>query len=328
MVSPVSSFTDPIHHVLHDFQDALNTLHFWEQEIPEEAGRKIAKERITIVLSHRCQNLDLENLGLTTLPDIFQCHAFNQLRFLHLTGNHLKCLPESICELPKLEILELTENHLENLPVNFGKLQSLLSLDVMENLLRTLPANFGELQALTELSLDSNELESLPENFCALQELKKLSLKFNKLKRLPENFFLLKNLQVLSLSFNPVETLPKDFCQLPLKRLGLTAVELRGSEINETIGQLPDLEFLSLTLSREKPLPENIFHLQKLEDVNLYNLLNTTDIPPDTIQDILRLPQTCSIALREENGEPWDALVQSLLQLVDQPDYTGPKFYF
>ncbi len=326
-MTPVNPSLNPTHWIPYESQGVLDTLRSWEEENPEEEHRKIAKERMIIALQYQSHRLDLEGLSLSTLPDIFQCSRFNHLQSLHLAGNHLKSLPESLCELP-IENLELMENRLESLPSNFGKLRNLLKVDLMQNLLQTLPSSFAELEALTELGLNRNHLESLPEDFGKLQSLKRLSLKFNKLQKLPESFSLLKDLQVLSLSFNPLETVPKDFCQLPLKRLGITAVQLPHSQINHVIGELSELEFLSLTLSTEKPLPETIFHLQKLQDLNLYNSPKILEIPPGAVQDILKLPQTCHISIREENEEPWEALVHPILKLACQEGYTGPKPYF
>ena len=70
------------------------------------------------------KHLDLENLGLTSLPE--RLFELTNLKELYLGDNDLTELPEHIGNLSSLKLLDLSDNNLTSLPESFGKLVNLL----------------------------------------------------------------------------------------------------------------------------------------------------------------------------------------------------------
>jgi Leucine-rich repeat (LRR) protein len=68
-------------------------------------------------------------------------------------------LPDSICQLTKLEELYLDDNALEDLPDNIGNLQQLRILSLRNNCLTHLPESLGTIPSLKKLYLASNQLQ-------------------------------------------------------------------------------------------------------------------------------------------------------------------------
>jgi internalin A len=107
---------------------------------------------------------------------------------LDLHNQHLKTLPDSICELTQLTELNLSCNQITALPKNIGRLTNLTMLDLEQNKLKALPGNIGKLTKLTVLNLYRNPLETLPENIGNLTRLTELNLGEHRgrLSRLPD----------------------------------------------------------------------------------------------------------------------------------------------
>ncbi|KAG6559491.1 E3 ubiquitin-protein ligase ipaH9.8 [Candidatus Rhabdochlamydia oedothoracis] len=208
----------------------------WVETAPRGEARITAQEKIRAFLGlsgfQRKETLDLTNLNLTSLPDIFNNPCFNQLKHLDLSSNQLRTLPASFGELQALTNLDLSSNQLTTLPKSFGNLQALTQLCLSSNQLTTLPTSFGNLQALTHLYLYNNQLRTLPASFGNLQALTNLDLSSNPLTALPTSFGNLQALTHLYLYNNPLTTLPASFGNLQ----ALTCLDL---ERNANLSGIP-----------------------------------------------------------------------------------------
>ncbi len=152
-------------------------------------------------------NLDLSELDLSELPDIFGYQTVIQkIKTLSLHENQLITLPESIGNLTHLTTLLLSFNQLTTLPESFTNLTNLTELYLCSNKLITLPENIGNLAKLIRVNLSSNRLKELPKSFDNLTKLTMLFLDDNKFKTLPENIDNLVRLTTLSAYDNPTKT--------------------------------------------------------------------------------------------------------------------------
>ena len=126
------------------------------------------------------------------------------LQSLDLSENHIKTVPDGICDVGLME-LKLAGNKLTELSQAFctGELAKCLRLlDLSRNELDQLPTNFFELKGLITLKVDCNKLQFLPRLFGKLGQLKFLSASNNKLAVLPATFSRL-SLESLDLFGNP-----------------------------------------------------------------------------------------------------------------------------
>lgn len=75
-------------------------------------------------------------------------------------GNHLQALPESLCNLARLQMLYLGDNELTTVPASMSQLRNLRTLNLHNNNLAVLPRDILELRCLEQLSLRGNPLVS------------------------------------------------------------------------------------------------------------------------------------------------------------------------
>src|SRR6266508_1324247 len=127
-----------------------------EERIAEWKARPLSDhERLTDKFGSRTRPLDLENLGLETLPD--SVRELDDLELLVLIDNRIPELPAWIGELKALRALELTGNALECLPDELSQLSHLRFLWLQRNNLQRIP------EALRTLSLETLRLDDNPE---------------------------------------------------------------------------------------------------------------------------------------------------------------------
>ncbi|CAG7719039.1 unnamed protein product [Allacma fusca] len=93
----------------------------------------------------------IEKIG----EDVFRARAFSRLKILNLNGNQIRCLPNSVLQLPELMELHLCNNALQVLPYNLHQLNSLVMLKLNGNRLRALPSMIS-LMKLNYLDISSN----------------------------------------------------------------------------------------------------------------------------------------------------------------------------
>ncbi|KAJ9129833.1 hypothetical protein P3X46_035239 [Hevea brasiliensis] len=216
----------------------------------------------------------------------------------------LNSLPNSTCELKRLEILHLHGcSYLEKLPPLYG-LCSLKKLFLDGTALVEIPPDIVSLSSLELLSLSDTPMEELPSSIGCLSSLVSLNLKrCKKLKNLPNSICELKCLETLYLSgCSNLEKLPPLYGLCSLRDLyldGTALVEIPPDIfslsslgvlfLNDTpIEELPSsigfgfshTKLYLMRCERLKSLPNSIFELKGLQRLDLSGCSNLEKLPP------------------------------------------------
>jgi Leucine rich repeat len=152
------------------------SLNLWKQKlgaVPESVWDQIDLQKLILAendlieVSERIaglrslRTLDLGHNLLTNVPQ-----ALGDLEglsdFLYLHDNRLTSLPESLGRLGRLRYLNISENAFKMLPECICNMKGLIELRLSDNHLTELPETIGQLSELRELHLRNNELRSLP----------------------------------------------------------------------------------------------------------------------------------------------------------------------
>lgn len=104
-------------------------------------------------------NLEVFSFGVTEVAELPNLFTLENLRWLTLTVNKIKIIPDDICLLPKLEGLQLAKNQILELPDNIGNL-NVKHLSIYKNQLSKLPDSFYNLK-LSKLNLEKNNLSDV-----------------------------------------------------------------------------------------------------------------------------------------------------------------------
>lgn len=213
----------------------------------------------------RCGNLESLDLSACLIPDV----------------------KPSITSLPKLRKLDLSRNRLTYLPSNFGMLSALEELDLSNpvmgprtNSMRALPASFGNLENLRVLKMGSNDFTSLqlPATH-KLQKLQHLDMSWNRLQQFPEVLRTMTALEHLDLSINLVTELPDWVGELSSLRVFKMDGDFflgPGYKLKvwpESLGQLANLEILSLNDQVVERIPSSVGRMKALRELHIRNNL-------------------------------------------------------
>jgi hypothetical protein len=209
--------------------------------------------------SNEDYNLDLDDVGIETIPDDIGDLNESHVSEINLSNNEITSLPDSIGKLKKIDQLYLSHNELVVLPETIGDLTALKYLYIDRNSLTSLPESIGKLGNLEKLIADRNQFTSIPESIGNLENLEEINLSFNDLTSLPESFGNLRNLEILDFDGNQLASLP------------------------ESIGNLQNLHYLSLHGNNLVSLPESIGNLINLETLNLSGNLNLRSLPESIV---------------------------------------------
>jgi len=109
-----------------------------------------------------------------------QVRKMAETRFLVLSHQNIKSVPESIGMLKVLQAIDLKANELTELPESIGNLELLQVLDLSGNRLSGLPASIGKLFSLRKLDLSHNQLQTLPMELLQCRSLRYIYLQGNK----------------------------------------------------------------------------------------------------------------------------------------------------
>lgn len=256
--------------------DELTTLdlsHNKLKEVPE--GLERAKSLLVLNLSHN---------QIETIPTVLFINL-TDLLFLDLSHNKLETIPPQTRRLANLQTLILSDNPLELFQLR--QLPSLQNLEVlhMRNTQRTLhnfPTNLDSLSNLSELDLAQNNLPKIPDCLYNLPNLKRLILSDNSITELSSSVENWQRLEVLNLSRNELTALPAAICKLvQLRRLYINDNRLNFEGIPSGVGKLCSLEVFSAANNLLEMIPESLCRCGALKRLNLSS--NRLITLPDTI---------------------------------------------
>ena len=205
-------------------------------------------------------SLNLEDNRLSSLEGLGQ---LSNLSYLNLSWNKLSSL-EGLGKLSNLSYLDLGWNQLSNLE-GLGQLSNLSYLNLTRAQLSSLEG-LGQFSNLSSLDLRENQLSSL-EGLGQLNNLSSLYLRENQLSSL-EGLGQLSNLSSLDLEGNQLSS---------LEGLGLlsnlSSLDLRENQLSslEGLGQLSNLSYLNFRKNKLTHLPNELFNLAKLEQLDVDN---------------------------------------------------------
>ncbi|KAJ9697344.1 hypothetical protein PVL29_009241 [Vitis rotundifolia] len=193
---------------------------------------------------------------------------------LDLSWNRLHgSIPDAFGNIASLAYLDLSWNQLDGeIPKSLST--SIVHLDLSMNQLHgSIPDAFGNVTSLTYLSLSLNQLEGeIPKSLRDLCNLQALLLSNNNLTGLLEKDFLAcsnNTLEGLDLSHNQLRgSFPHLSGFSQLRELSLGFNELNGT-LPESIGQLAQLQILSIPSLQGTVLVNHLFGLSKLWDLDL-----------------------------------------------------------
>ena len=222
------------------------------------------------------------------------------LRRLNLRRNKLGQLPDNFRNLRELEQLNLGSNYLGDVPEQIRGFSKLKYLHLGNDDITDLPAWFGDFAQLEYLTLHKNLKLKSVEVLAAQTSLRTLNIYFLNLGRLPKFIYELKNLVTLNLwNINDLSddvgrlanleffslcgtpgmrTLPDGFTRL--KKLRMTRLFQNNLEqLPANIGDLENLEQISLYQNKLSALPDSMTRLKKLTKLNLgWNCFETLPV--------------------------------------------------
>lgn len=129
---------------------------------------------------NRLKKLDLNKIGLTTLPSALEALA-PSLEILFLSENKFKEIPEVIGKLSHLRMLSFRGNCLTELSSSNLPSSSLVWLILTNNQISKIDPNVGELKHVRKLMLSHNLLTSVPREMGECKDLELIRLANNEI---------------------------------------------------------------------------------------------------------------------------------------------------
>ncbi|KAA8491255.1 Erbin [Porphyridium purpureum] len=212
-----------------------------------------------LILDNNCFEQIPAELGVRSI--------FRELWVLSLRENRIQSLPADLAErLPELRFLDLSGNFLRHIPQELEKLKSLEKLVLDRNQLRHVPGLPAS--SLVELSVVANPLEQLPSAVCSCGRLERLALAHCNLLDMPDSASFPK-MVVLNLSWNKLSELPGCLRNCSeLKRLDLSHNALQSLP-DWFASSFPNLAELYLDSNQLVRLPDDFGTLTNLKKLSL-----------------------------------------------------------
>ena len=211
-----------------------------------------------------------ESAKLTDVPELLG--QLTQLQSLDLSGNQLTVVPDSLGQLARLQSLNLSGNQLATLPIWLGQLTQLQSLDLTNIGLSSFPIWLRTTTSLINLDVSENSIPEIPSWISELSKIEWFSADANELVYLPDELGDLPHLRWLRIGSGRGGNLFGSFPAAIRKIKGLRtliALRCRFSEIPEWIGDLAELDELSLEENHLADLPSSIAKLDSLKELSL-----------------------------------------------------------
>ena len=194
-------------------------------------------------------------------PEIGHLRA---LEVLHLDGNSLTSLPETLSELSALKVLSLGRNQLTSLPFEILSGLPLKEITAQENKLDgvLMPESVHELATLQSLDITSNALKELSSGSVQLPNLHTLAMSANRIQSLPD-MSSWTALLTISAQDNALKELPPGFLELKNVR----NVDFTGNDISRLDERVGLMESLVTFRIANNPLRERKFLTMATEDL-------------------------------------------------------------
>lgn len=203
------------------------------------------------------------------------------LEELHAFKTKLKCLPENIGKLNRLQRFEVVYGLLSSLPRSFAKLKSLRSLNLTGNQLTEL-VDLSAFQVLQTLDISQNKLQHAPPSLAKLEQLQSLKMGSNPIRKLCASYKALSNLEELILPQAKLEQWPGDLSFPKLKRLYLAHNELQL--LPDSFFKHPHLEELDLDRNDLSELPDKFDQMPKLRILKVSGNTKLRVLPPSILK--------------------------------------------
>lgn len=205
-----------------------------------------------------------------------------------------------VAAIKDFERLSITEQELISISPKITFLKKLKELSLSNNNLSTLPKSLSELVTLEKIELKNNLFEEIPDVLFELKYLKRLNIG-DKIKEISPKIGQLKSLESLTIGHVGIELVPKEIQEL--KELWFLCIDKTNYQYNKEnkvlihnleewfniLGELPKLEFLSLTGCALSQIPKNIKYLKNLNILHLYG--NEISHIPDEVFELSNLKE-------------------------------------
>lgn len=223
-----------------------------------------------------------------TIPRTIE--GLKNIKEIHLYGENITYIPDSIRYLLSLEKLEIYEcKLLQSLPQSIKELPKLSEVTIRNCIFELLPSPITEMHDLKKLVISCSSITSLPSSISNLCGLKELKISSSEIKSIPESIGRLENLESLYIDCDGIEDLPgsiKNIANLKSFHLGgnwFSSPKLK--KLPEWFGELANIE--SLMLQNPQQLPNSVISLKKLKRL----LFNTGGEYPDVIGRLTTLDE-------------------------------------
>jgi internalin A len=282
----------------------------------KQAPEEIALKRIEECAQNKTIELDLSNLGLTSIPSSIS--KLSHLESLDLRNNKISVISE-ICHLRELEVLRLGHaspktdykeyedeyervsdqiedefnlssyyypeklgNKITKLDSQIANLQKLRVLDVSGNPIKLIPSELFQLTLLEELDLSYSNISEIPKEIINLTKLHFLGLSGTNFEKFPSNICRIQNLKTLCMwGQGEITEIPDEIGNLK----NLISLHMWGSgvkKISNNIGKLKNLRILDFGGNKLSSLPLGTRQLENLRILFLTD--NLLPIPPEILE--------------------------------------------
>lgn len=215
-----------------DLEHELQNTRLSSQAIEFDASRN----DLTIIPNslNRFNNLTSLNLSSNHISTIDSELYLPQLATLLLSDNQIELIPDYMPScFPSLIVLHLEGNRISSLPQTIGQWHLMQELKLGSelfggNAIEYLPESITQMKRIIELNLSYNRITRLP-SLHGINQLQHLNLSFNRLERAPDINSL--DLKSINLSNNCIVALHQEFVSIVLSSPNMEVIDLSHNRI-------------------------------------------------------------------------------------------------
>ncbi|KAK6633229.1 hypothetical protein RUM44_003830 [Polyplax serrata] len=243
--------------------------------------------------------------------DNYKWWELEPLKYLDLSSNNIKKIPNQINQLDGLTTLLLQQNVVESLPLELGHLRNLVKLDLGYNKLHKIPSELSSLKELRTLNLSHNVFKKFPEVIYDLVMLNSLDISSNIIEIMEPGIGFLTRVVDLNISHNKLSSIPNDITSCKaLKDLNMSNNRLTSTGLPELIN-MQNIEKIQLQYNCLTLLPV-ITGCSELKEIHL----GFNEIQEVTIEELSTLSHLQVINLRNNMLQKLPKEVSCLQNLV------------